>query len=262
MDVPRVAIVTGAAQGIGRHTAEVLGQAGYVLVLADLQPCDAVVANVQAFGAQAIAITGDLTDDTVIAAIVEAARATYGRIDVLVNNAGISSIQHAEVVARSTFERVVAINLVAPFLLSQACFPLMRAQGQGSIINIASIAGLFGIADRVAYNASKHGLIGMTRTLAAEWGALGIRCNAICPGWVKTEMDAADQSSGAYTDEDITARVPMGRFATPADIAQGIVYLADPARSGFINGHALVIDGGWTADASWDALRLAHRDAP
>ncbi|MBA3826699.1 MAG: SDR family oxidoreductase, partial [Ktedonobacterales bacterium] len=159
----------------------------------------------------------------------------------------------------TTFERVVAINLVAPFLLSQACFPVMHAQKHGSIINIASIAGLFGIADRVAYNASKHGLIGMTRTLAAEWGGLGIRCNAICPGWVKTEMDAADQSSGAYTDADIINRVPMGRFATPTDIAQGIVYLADPARSGFVNGHALVIDGGWTADASWDTLRLTHR---
>lgn len=154
---------------------------------------------------------------------------------------------------------MLAINLVAPFLLSQAFFPLLRDQREGAIVNVASIAGLFGIADRVAYNASKHGLIGMTRTLAAEWGGLGIRCNAVCPGWVKAEMDVADQSGGHYTDADITTRVPMGRFATPHDVAAAIAYLADPARSGFIDGHTLVVDGGWTADASWDALRLSHR---
>jgi NAD(P)-dependent dehydrogenase (short-subunit alcohol dehydrogenase family) len=255
----RVAIVTGAAQGIGRETARALGREGYALVLADLQAPDAIMAELVAAGGTATAVVGDLTDDATIARIVETAQQTYGCIDAVVNNAGISNIQRAEAVSRATFEHVLGINLTAPFLLSQACFPLMRAQRQGSIINIASIAGLFGVADRVAYNASKHGLVGMTRTLAAEWGALGIRCNAICPGWVKTEMDAADQGSGAYTDADITTRVPMGRFATPADIAAGVVYLADPARSGFVNGHALVIDGGWTADASWDALRLAHR---
>jgi NAD(P)-dependent dehydrogenase (short-subunit alcohol dehydrogenase family) len=257
MTEQRVAIVTGAAQGIGRETARALGREGYALVLADLQAPDAILAELRATGSTATAVVGDLTDDATIARIVEAAQTQYGRIDAVVNNAGISNIGRAETVNRATFERVLGINLVAPFLLSQACFPIMRAQG--SIINIASIAGLFGVADRVAYNASKHGLVGMTRTLAAEWGGLGIRCNAICPGWVKTEMDAADQGSGAYTDADITTRVPMGRFASPADIAAGVVYLADPDRSGFVNGHALVIDGGWTADASWDALRLGHR---
>jgi NAD(P)-dependent dehydrogenase (short-subunit alcohol dehydrogenase family) len=126
-------------------------------------------------------------------------------------------------------------------------------------VNVASIAGLAGVADRVAYNASKHGLIGMTRTLAAEWGGRGVRCNAVCPGWVKTEMDVADQASGSYTDEDIINVNPMGRFAAPTDIAQAILFLADPERSGFINGHALAVDGGWTTDASWQSLRLSHR---
>ena len=260
METAKVAVITGAAQGIGRRTAEILGAEHYALVLVDLQPCDEVIANLRESGVSATAIMGDLAADAIIALIVQAVQSTYGRIDALINNAGISSIQSANLVTRSAFERVMAINLVAPFLLSQAFFPLMRSQRQGSIINIASIAGLFGIADRVAYNASKHGLIGMTRTLAAEWGGLGIRCNAICPGWVKTEMDSADQSSGHYTDEDITTRVPMGRFATPTDIAQAIVFLADPARSGFVNGHTLVVDGGWTSDASWDALRMAHRE--
>jgi NAD(P)-dependent dehydrogenase (short-subunit alcohol dehydrogenase family) len=135
----------------------------------------------------------------------------------------------------------------------------MLAQRSGSIVNIASIAGLVGIADRVAYNASKHGLIGMTRTLAAEWGGSGVRCNAVCPGWVKTEMDVADQAGGSYTDADITDRVPMGRFASPEDIANAVSFLADPAASGFINGQAIAVDGGWTADGSWQNLRLQHR---
>jgi len=135
----------------------------------------------------------------------------------------------------------------------------MLAQGSGSIVNVASIAGLLGIADRSAYNASKHGLIGLTRTLAAEWGGRGVRCNAVCPGWVKTEMDVADQAGGGYNDADITGRVPMGRFASPDDIAQAILFLAEPDRSGFINGQALPVDGGWTSDGSWESLRLRHR---
>jgi NAD(P)-dependent dehydrogenase (short-subunit alcohol dehydrogenase family) len=136
---------------------------------------------------------------------------------------------------------------------------MMLEQGSGSIVNVASIAGLQGICDRSAYNASKHGLIGLTRTLAAEWGGRGVRCNAVCPGWVKTEMDAADQAGGGYNDADIEGVNPMGRFAQPEDIARAIAFLADPAQSGFINGHALAVDGGWTSDGSWQSLRLRHR---
>jgi NAD(P)-dependent dehydrogenase (short-subunit alcohol dehydrogenase family) len=135
----------------------------------------------------------------------------------------------------------------------------MLAAGSGAIVNVASIAGLRGVADRAAYNASKHGLIGLTRTLAAEWGGRGVRANAVCPGWVKTGMDVADQASGGYTDEDITGQVPMARFASPDDVAAAVAFLADPARSGFINGAALPVDGGWTADASWTSLRLRKR---
>jgi NAD(P)-dependent dehydrogenase (short-subunit alcohol dehydrogenase family) len=102
-------------------------------------------------------------------------------------------------------------------------------------------------------------LIGLTRTLAVEWGGRGVRVNAVCPGWVKTEMDAADQAGGSYTDADIIDHVPAGRFATPDDIALAVVFLADPAHSGFINGAALPVDGGWTADGSWQSLRLAKR---
>jgi NAD(P)-dependent dehydrogenase (short-subunit alcohol dehydrogenase family) len=135
----------------------------------------------------------------------------------------------------------------------------MLQQRRGSIVNVASIAGLAAVADRSAYNASKHGLIGLTRTLAAEWGGHGIRVNAVCPGWVKTEMDIADQAGGNYTDQDIIERVPMARFARPEDVANAIAFLADEQQSAFVNGHALTVDGGWTTDASWNSLRLQHR---
>src|SRR5258708_28472412 len=135
---------------------------------------------------------------------------------------------------------------------------MMLARRSGSIINVASVAGLVGIAGRGAYNASKHGLIGLTRTLAAEWGGRGVRVNAVCPGWVKTEMDHADQAGGSYTDADITGRVPMGRFASPDDISNAIAFLAYEKQSGFLNGHALVVVGGWTADGTWAPLRVRH----
>jgi len=178
---------------------------------------------------------------------------------VLVNNAGVSFIAPAETVSAADYRRVLEVNLVAPFLLAKAFGQQMLAARRGSIINVSSVAGLLGIADRAAYNASKHGLIGLTRTLAAEWGGRGVRVNAVCPGWVKTEMDVADQAGGSYTDADITGRVPMARFATPDDIANAILFLADDQKSGFINGHALAVDGGWTADGSWESLRLRHR---
>jgi NAD(P)-dependent dehydrogenase (short-subunit alcohol dehydrogenase family) len=151
------------------------------------------------------------------------------------------------------------VNLVAPFLLAKAFGARMLAARRGSIVNVASIAGLVGVADRSAYNVSKHGLIGLTRTLAAEWGGRGVRVNAVCPGWVKTPMDDTAQATGIYSDADITGRIPMGRFAYPDDIAQAIAFLADERQSGFVNGHTLIVDGGWTGDGSWESLRLSHR---
>src|ERR1700749_4131533 len=174
-------------------------------------------------------------------------------------NAGISSIARAEMIEAKTFRRVLEVNLVAPFLLARAFGKKMLEQRSGAIVNVASIAGLAGIADRAAYNASKHGLIGLTRTLAAEWGGRGVRCNAVCPGWVKTEMDVADQAGGGYNDSDIEGVNPMGRFASPEDIGQAILFLAEPERSGFVNGQALAVDGGWTVDGSWQSLRMRKR---
>lgn len=149
---------------------------------------------------------------------------------------------------------MLEVNFVAPLVLSRPFGSIMLAQRDGSIANVASIAGLVGVSDRTAYNASKHGLIGLTRTLAGEWGGRGIRVSAVRPGWVKTEMDVADQAGGGYTDDVITGRIPMARFARPDDIARAILFLADPSQSGFVNGQALAIDGGWTADGSWQSL--------
>ena len=118
----------------------------------------------------------------------------------LVNNAGISLIAAAEHTSVEQWQQVMAVNLLGPFLMCKYLGPQMLQQRAGSIVNVASIAGLGGVIHRSAYNASKHGLVGLTRTLAAEWGGRGVRVNAVCPGWIKTEMDVADQASGAYTD--------------------------------------------------------------
>jgi NAD(P)-dependent dehydrogenase (short-subunit alcohol dehydrogenase family) len=255
----KVAVITGAAQGIGRCAAETLAKAGHTLLLLDVQSCEATLASVRQHGGAAEELIGDLTEEAIVDAAVRMTRERWRRVDVLVNNAGVSLITPAEEMEAKAFRRVLEVNLVAPFLLAKAFGALMLEQREGSIINVASVAGLVGICDRSAYNASKHGLIGLTRTLAAEWGGRGVRCNAVCPGWVKTEMDVADQAGGGYTDDDIVGRVPMGRFATPNDIARVIAFLADPKESEFINGQALAVDGGWTADGSWQSLRMRKR---
>ncbi|MGH9486335.1 MAG: SDR family NAD(P)-dependent oxidoreductase [Terriglobales bacterium] len=257
----RVAIITGAAQGIGRKTAEVLAERGYALALVDLKGSAATAAAVCGLGTPEppLDLSGDVAAPKTAAQVAAAVTGRWGHCDVLVNNAGISFIQRAEELDPQRARRVVEVNLLGPMLFSQACGRMMLEAASGSIINVASVAGLQGIADRSVYNATKHGLIGYTRTLAAEWGGRGVRVNAVCPGWVKTEMDDSAQASGLYSDADITARVPMGRFALPEDVARAIAFLADPAESGFINGVALPVDGGWTADGSWHNLRLAHR---
>jgi NAD(P)-dependent dehydrogenase (short-subunit alcohol dehydrogenase family) len=255
----KIAIVTGAAQGIGRRTSEVLAHAGYDLALIDRKPCEQTMAHARTAGVEAEQLLGDVSDESFVAHAVNSVRERWSRADLLVNNAGISFVAPAESVDGKAFLRVLQVNLLAPFLLAKAFGGLMLEQRSGSIVNVASIAGLVGIADRSAYNASKHGLIGLTRTLAAEWGGRGVRVNAVCPGWVKTEMDAADQAGGGYNDADIEGVNPMGRFATPDDIARAILFLADPAQSGFVNGHALTVDGGWTVDGSWQSLRMRKR---
>lgn len=255
----RVAVITGGAQGIGRRSAEVLAERGCRIALIDLHEPAETLSSIAVMGGEAFGVAGSVTDEAAVAAFAAQVFERYGRVDVLVNNAGISYIAPAEQTPLADYRRVLDVNLCGPFLLAQVFGRRMLEARSGSIVNVASVAGLLGIADRAAYNASKHGLIGLTRTLAAEWGGRGVRVNAVCPGWVKTEMDAADQANGTYTDADITGRIPMGRFAVPDDIARAIAFLADPVESGFINGHCLSVDGGWHSDGSWESLRLGKR---
>jgi NAD(P)-dependent dehydrogenase (short-subunit alcohol dehydrogenase family) len=259
MNATECAVITGAAQGIGRRTAEVFAHSGYRLSLIDLRMPTETLESLRASGVEALGRAGDITDERTVAALASETMDRFGAVDVLVNNAGIALISPAEQTSSADYRRVLDVNLVAPFLLAKAFGERMLAAKHGSIVNVASVAGLIGVADRAAYNASKHGLIGLTRTLAAEWGGRGVRVNAVCPGWVKTEMDDVSQSGGHYTDDDITGRVPMNRFASADDIASAILFLADETKSAFINGTALTVDGGWTADGSWESLRRRHR---
>src|ERR1700745_2059554 len=163
INTPRVAVVTGAAQGIGRAVALALAQRGFALALSDLRSPVETLADVGQV-TEAIEYIGDISNENLVVNFGETVKSKWGRVDVLVNNAGISAISPAEKVSASQFRRVLEVNLLAPFMLCRVFGLLMLAQRSGSIINIASIAGVMGISDRVAYNASKHGLIGLTRT--------------------------------------------------------------------------------------------------
>jgi NAD(P)-dependent dehydrogenase (short-subunit alcohol dehydrogenase family) len=255
----RIAVITGGAQGIGRRTAELLSDRGFHIAIIDLQQPQATVDAIESHGGEMLWFTGDICREEVVNEFARKVIERFGRVDVIVNNAGISLIRPAEDTTAAEYRHVIEVNLVAPFLLARAFGRKMLEAHSGSIINVASIAGLVAVSDRAAYNASKHGLVGLTRTLAAEWGGRGVRVNAVCPGWVKTEMDAADQAKGTYTDDDITNRVPMARFASPDDIARAIAFLADDRESSFVNGHTLTVDGGWSSDGSWESVRLSKR---
>jgi NAD(P)-dependent dehydrogenase (short-subunit alcohol dehydrogenase family) len=255
----KTALITGAAQGLGLTAATLLSQREYRVILTDIQSVEAQVLELRALGAEAQGISGDVSEEGFVLKLAQMISAEFGAIDGLVNNAGISLIVAAEQTSAAQWQRVMATNLFAPFLLCRHLGAQMLKRGSGSIVNVASIAGLAAVSHRSAYNASKHGLVGLTKTLAAEWGGRGVRVNAVCPGWIKTEMDAADQGAGAYSDADIVDRVPLARFASPTDVAEAIAFLLDANRSGFINGISLPVDGGWLADASWNSLRLHTR---
>ena len=233
----QVAVITGGAQGIGKQTAHVLDELGWSLVLLDLQAVDV------SFYKDALTLVGDITSEVFVQSAVDETMKRFGRVDALVNNAGISCISAALDTPADLYRKVIDVNLVAPFLLAKAFGKVMVDAGSGAVVNVASVAGMQGVADRSAYNASKHGLIGLTRTLAVEWGAKGVNVNAIAPGYIST-----DNTEALRNDPDrnasILARIPVGRWGNPDDLAAVAVFLASPASS-YINGEILTVDGGW-----------------
>lgn len=240
----RVAIVTGASSGLGARFARVLDAAGMRVVL--------TARRTERLGALAedltepLVVAADLADDAAPAAIIAAAVARFGRLDVLVNNAGASADMPALDLDVDEFRRVLEVNLVAPFALARAAARTMVERGGGSIVNVASQFGLVGTsAGLSAYSASKGGLVNLTRHLAAEWGRTGVRVNALAPGYFESEMTQdlfADERLHAWA----TRQTPMRRTGREGELDGALLYLASDASS-FVTGAVLAVDGGWTA---------------
>lgn len=243
----KIALVTGAGRGMGHAIAAQFGAEGAHVVCGDLDAdsAEACAERIRAAGGSSEAVTVDVADRAAIAQMAEALLASHGRMDVVCNNAGIlDDFRPATETGDALWDKVMAINLTAPFLISRAFIPAMIANGGGAIVNIASMAGLIAQAGGTAYTVSKHGLIGLTRQIAADYGQRGVRANAICPGSIDTEMSRAFLKDSPEV-QAIVDSVPAGRMGRPEEIAELATYLASDA-AGFIHGAAMVIDGGWT----------------
>ncbi|MGW2329864.1 SDR family NAD(P)-dependent oxidoreductase [Streptomyces sp. NPDC001700] len=246
----RGVIVTGAASGIGRATALKFVREGAKVLVADVDQAgtEETVAEIEAAGGAAVAVVGDLSDQRVVDEVAERAVDAFGGVDVLVNNAGImdrmSALGETE---DAEWERVIRINLTAPFLLTRAVLPHMRAAGRGSIVFTASEASLRGSTAGAAYTASKHGIVGLVKNLAVMYRGQGIRANAIAPGPTLTGMrvDAAQEAHGPALVSQLSAAI-MGRYGSSEEQAAAIVFLASDAAS-FVNGAVLPVDDGWAA---------------
>ena len=245
----RSVIVTGAGSGIGRAAALAFAAQGDRVVAADLnaEGAQAVVKEIEEAGGTAVAVTGDLSEQSVVDAVVAAAVERFGGVDVLVNNAGIMDRMSAVAdVSDAEWERVIRVNLTAPFQLTRAVLPHMLAAGRGAIVNTASEAGLRGSAAGAAYTASKHGMVGLTKNLAVMYRGKGIRANAIAPGGTQTGI-VVDAEQGAHGPAALGPHfVNVGRLAQPEEQAAAIVFLASEAASN-INGVVLPVDDGWSA---------------
>ncbi|MEU0728954.1 SDR family oxidoreductase [Streptomyces sp. NPDC006140] len=244
-------IVTGAASGIGRAAALRFAAERAKVVVADLNAEGArtTVEAIESAGGTAVAVAGDLSDGAVVDAVVAAATGTFGGIDVLVNNAGVmDSMSAAADVTDAEWERVLRINLTAPFLLTRAALPHLIAAGGGAIVNTASEAALRGSAAGAAYTVSKHGVLGLTRSLAVMYRDQGIRANAIAPGGTATAITADVHIDREAHGPAVIGRhfVNMGRICEPEEQAAAIVYLASDAASG-VNGVILPVDNAWAA---------------
>lgn len=243
----KVAVVTGAGRGLGRAIAEQYGREGASVICCDLDPVAAQAAAdaLGVAGGSAIAIPADVADRASVAALAEQALAAFGRVDIVCNNAGIlDDFMPLAETSDALWDKVIAVNLTGPFTVSRAFIPHMLERGSGTFVNIASMAGLIAQAGGTAYTVSKHGVIGLTRQVSADYGQRGIRANAICPGSIDTEM-SREFLKNAPEVQQIVDSVPAGRQGRPEEIAELATYLASDL-SAFIHGAAMVIDGGWT----------------
>ena len=244
----RSALVTGASRGIGRAVAVGLAAAGADVVLSgrDLAALEQTRQDVEATGRRAVVLPADVTDPQACARLVEDAVAAFGHLDVLVNNAGGSSYMGAFTDLRfSGWEKTMRLNVDSIVHLSQAAGRHMVARGSGSVINVASTAGLKATPLLAAYGASKAAVISLTRTCASEWGASGVRVNALCPGWTRTDLNA-DLWGGADGGHAFVAGQALQRWADVQEMVGPVVFLASDASS-YMTGQVLVVDGGQTA---------------
>jgi NAD(P)-dependent dehydrogenase (short-subunit alcohol dehydrogenase family) len=245
----KVALVTGAGSGMGLATAKAFAEAGAVVVLADIHEnaVRSVAEDLVSAGHQALAVRCDVTDEDEVAAMIEQTVSTFGRLDAAFNNAGVQSLPVETADASGEeFDRVHAINLRGVWNCMKYELRQMCEQGSGAIVNNSSIGGLIGLPGRAIYHASKHGVIGLTRSAALEYAARGIRINAICPGAIETPMVADMIVRERISQEELLRDQPTGRLGRPEEIAAAVLWLCSPG-AGFVIGHALAVDGGYTA---------------
>jgi NAD(P)-dependent dehydrogenase (short-subunit alcohol dehydrogenase family) len=245
----QVALVTGAASGIGLATAKAFAAAGASVVLADL---DAEVAQAEAQklvdgGGKALAVHCNVADESAVAAMIKKAVDAYGRLDVAFNNAGL----HVPVVNTADaegkdFDLAVAVNLRGVWTCLKHELRQMREQRSGVVVNCSSNSGLAGLANLGAYTASKHGVIGLTKSAALEYAPMGIRVNAVCPGPVETPMVARALAAAPEHMDAVIKDIPLGRLGHAEEVAGAVLWLCSP-WAGFVVGHALAVDGGFTA---------------
>jgi NAD(P)-dependent dehydrogenase (short-subunit alcohol dehydrogenase family) len=245
----RVALVTGGASGIGRATAVLLAQEGGKVVIVDVNASEGSKAEeeIVTSGGQAIFLEADVSVVANTERIVQEAVARYGRLDILVNNAGIMLEKSAVDTTEADWDRIVGVNLKGIFFCAKNAILQFRRQGSGgNIVNMASVNSFYAEGGIAAYAMTKGGIAQLTRALAIDHSAEGIRVNAICPGWIETPMNAAFFQSGPDIREKAQKLAAIGRIGTPQDIAQGVLYLVSEAAS-FVTGSLVTIDGGFSA---------------
>jgi NAD(P)-dependent dehydrogenase (short-subunit alcohol dehydrogenase family) len=243
----KVAVVTGAAKGLGFADAERLASGGYVVVVADLDG-DAAARAADELGGGAIGVATDVADPAGVDELFARVDRELGRLDVLVNNAGISYPEPTVEVTEERWQRMLDIHLGGTFRCSRSAYPLLARQG-GAIVNVSSIAAILGAGTRVSYSAATGGIAAMTRDLAIEWAGDGIRVNAVAPGVIETEILTENIERGLLDPAVFDARIPLGRMGRADEIAEAVYFLADTAT--YVTGQVIVVDGGFTVSFAW-----------